>query len=88
MLNDSSNNDRYLKDSLRDFHVGVSWFKSSAGREDEKKCFFFYIFSKEVIIFKSCQHVRLFIFRLLFTILSLQKLKGSFANGKRSFFCH
>ena len=37
MLNDSSNNDRYLKDSLRDFHVGVSWFESSAGREDEKK---------------------------------------------------
>ena len=73
ILNDSSNNDRYLKDSLRDFHVGVSWFESSAGREDEKKVFLFYIFSKEVIIFKSCQHVRLFIFRLLFTILSLFK---------------
>lgn len=47
MLNDSSNNDRYLKDSLRDFHVGVSWFESSAGREDEKKCFFFTYFQRK-----------------------------------------
>ena len=53
MLNDSSNNDRYLKDSLRDFHVGVSWFESSAGREDEKKVFLFFTYFQRKSLYSN-----------------------------------